>query len=105
MERIRQINPGLEIFVAAQPENSICADCPAKNPRWASVSLGIIICTGCAGVHRKLGTHISFVQSCTFDRWKPEWIQKFSKMGNKVAKIYYEHGITEVILFVSQICS
>lgn len=46
-------------------------------------------------MHRKLGTHISFVQSCTLDTWKPEWIVKFTKMGNKVARIYYEHDMTD----------
>lgn len=94
VDRIRETNPGLDIFLESHPENAICADCGTKVPRWASVSLGIFICTNCAGIHRKLGVHISFVQSCTMDKWKPEWIEKFSKMGNKIAKMYYEHGIT-----------
>eukprot|EP00392_Amoebophrya_sp_AT5.2_P000419 g420.t1 len=98
MERIRVQNPGLEKFLQAEEGNTLCADCNAKKPRWASVSLGIFICTNCAGIHRKLGVHISFVQSCTIDKWKPEWITKFSKMGNSVAKMYYEHGITEEVI-------
>ena len=39
----------------------------------------MFICDLCAGVHRSLGTHISFVQSCTIDKWKPEWIELAKK--------------------------
>jgi hypothetical protein len=41
--------------------NKICADCPTKNPRWASISLGIFVCLPCSGIHRNLGVHISKV--------------------------------------------
>ena len=94
-DRIKAVNPGLEIFLKADPENQQCIECEARNPRWSSVSLGIFLCTACSGVHRKLGVHISFVQSCTIDTWKPEWITKFCKMGNRVAKVYYEARVTE----------
>eukprot|EP00929_Paragymnodinium_shiwhaense_P062228 TRINITY_DN31067_c0_g1_i1.p1 TRINITY_DN31067_c0_g1~~TRINITY_DN31067_c0_g1_i1.p1 ORF type:complete len:382 (+),score=101.10 TRINITY_DN31067_c0_g1_i1:57-1202(+) len=76
-------------------ENKVCADCGAKGPSWASVNLGIFLCIDCSGVHRKLGVHISSVKSPTLDTWKPEWIQMVTKVGNRIAQAYYEHGLPE----------
>ncbi|KAI7867680.1 hypothetical protein BDF14DRAFT_1684770, partial [Spinellus fusiger] len=51
------------------PGNDYCADCTAKNPRWVSYSLGVFLCVRCAGLHRKMGTHISKIKSMTMDQW------------------------------------
>ncbi len=44
------------------PANTVCADCNARDPDWASANLGILLCIQCSGVHRSLGTHISKVR-------------------------------------------
>lgn len=46
-----------------------------KDPRWASYSLGVFLCIRCAGIHRKMGTHISKVKSITMDQWTSEQIE------------------------------
>ena len=51
-----------------KPENVVCAECPSRLPRWASMNL-VFICTNCSGIHRSLGVHISRVRSTQLDKW------------------------------------
>lgn len=46
--------------------NTICADCGAAEPDWASLNLGALLCIECSGVHRNLGVHISKVFKKTY---------------------------------------
>ncbi|ORY82300.1 Arf GTPase activating protein, partial [Neocallimastix californiae] len=46
-------------------------------PQYASINLGVFLCTRCVGIHRKLGTHISRVKSLTLDSWTPEQLEVF----------------------------
>lgn len=51
------------------PGNSVCADCDAPNPDWASLNLGVLVCIECSGIHRNLGSHISRIRSLDLDEW------------------------------------
>ncbi len=65
-----------------QSGNDVCADCKGRAPRWASWNLGIFICVQCAGVHRKMGVHISKVKSLTLDTWTREQVDRMKEVGN-----------------------
>eukprot|EP01113_Clastostelium_recurvatum_P027465 TRINITY_DN3311_c0_g1_i5.p1 TRINITY_DN3311_c0_g1~~TRINITY_DN3311_c0_g1_i5.p1 ORF type:complete len:905 (-),score=202.97 TRINITY_DN3311_c0_g1_i5:44-2698(-) len=72
------------------PGNKFCADCSAKEPDWASISLGVLICLECSGCHRALGTHISKVRSVTLDKWEPEMVAFMQAVGNTRANSIFE---------------
>ena len=58
----------------SRDENKLCADCSSKGPRWAAWNLGIYLCIRCAGLHRKLGVHISKIKSVDLDAWTPDQV-------------------------------
>jgi len=66
------------------PGNSICVDCDAKNPDWASINLGVLVCLTCSGSHRHLGVHISQVRSLKLDTecWQGELLKYMCSIGN-----------------------
>lgn len=76
------------------PGNLKCADCKLQlHPRWASWSLGVLICIRCAGIHRSLGTHISKVKSIDLDSWTSDNLYQFIVNGDneRVNSLYYEN--------------
>ncbi|RAR04905.1 uba domain-containing protein 3 [Stemphylium lycopersici] len=72
----------LQELIKTVAGNGTCADCGARNPGWASWSLGIFLCMRCAALHRKLGTHISKVKSLSMDKWDNAQVDNMKRIGN-----------------------
>uniref|UniRef100_A0A1A8FJ24 ArfGAP with GTPase domain, ankyrin repeat and PH domain 2 n=1 Tax=Nothobranchius korthausae TaxID=1143690 RepID=A0A1A8FJ24_9TELE len=70
--------------------NSLCVDCEAPSPTWASLNLGALICIECSGIHRNLGTHLSRVRSLDLDDWPGELTQVLAAIGNHMANSIWE---------------
>nr|CAH8849300.1 unnamed protein product [Trichobilharzia regenti] len=70
--------------------NRFCADCGDGDAKWASINLGVTLCTLCAAVHRSLGVHISKVRSLTLDNWQPELLHVMLNLGNKFVNEIFE---------------
>ena len=83
-----------EIDKIARGDNRICFDCGMPNPKWASVNNAVFVCLQCAGVHRGLGVHISFIRSLTMDNWDERQIKFLKQGGNRrMRELFEEYSI------------
>lgn len=89
-----------------EPENLICFQCGNKNPKWASVTIGLLICYNCTTLHRSLGTHISFVRSIELDKWTRRQLAFMEQGGNHRAKDFFRrHGLGVSLDYASEAAS
>ena len=77
-------------------KNLTCADCYDNNTSWASVNLGVFLCTRCAQIHRGIGTHITKIKGCggTY-LWYPDEIEMMQNVGNNISNKYYLNNYDE----------
>lgn len=90
----RLIAPCVQQLLEIQKTNSNdrCCDCGAPSPQWASPKFGVFICLSCAGVHRGLGVHISFVRSITMDAFKAQEIERMRLGGNRPWRDFFDEA-------------
>jgi len=79
--------------ILSLPGNNSCMDCHSPNPCWASLSYGTVLCLSCAGIHRGLGVHVSFVRSLKLDIWSPIQVNIMIHGGNSKCREFLTcHG-------------
>jgi len=74
------------------PGNDCCADCKCPTAEWASINFGAMLCIECAGLHRALGVHCSFVRSVTMDSWTPAQLRAMRAGGNAALRRAFEQA-------------
>ncbi|PFH55582.1 hypothetical protein XA68_17994 [Ophiocordyceps unilateralis] len=95
-----EVDPETRSKLAAlqkESKNNVCCDCSAPSPQWASPKFGVFICLSCAGVHRGLGVHISFVRSISMDAFKASEIERMRLGGNERWRSFFDaHSDTQM---------
>ena len=108
MRKTAKQQPSIPIFGSEEPlatvlaaleieGNDVCFDCDRSviGDEWLSAQHGTVHCIQCAGVHRSLGVHVSFVRSLRLDTLKQAELVSLQLGGNaKFSKwLEAEHGV------------
>mmetsp|Transcript_5691 Transcript_5691/g.10599 ORF Transcript_5691/g.10599 Transcript_5691/m.10599 type:complete len:227 (+) Transcript_5691:75-755(+) len=76
------------------PGNSRCVDCGCRNPDWASVTYGVLLCMTCSGRHRSYGVGVSRVRSISMDAWShSQVVAMLEGGGEQLQSFYARHGM------------
>ena len=73
--------------------NDVCADCESPAPDWCSLGFGTVICIDCAGFHRSLGVHITYVKSLGSDILSAKHLSFLTDGGNYTFLDYVKHCV------------
>ena len=84
--RQAEVPDPVAFFSSADVAGQGCVDCGSPTAEWASVSHGTYLCMNCAGQHRGLGVHLSFVRSTTMDMWSQQQLRRMQLGGRALVK-------------------
>ncbi|VDP05086.1 unnamed protein product [Soboliphyme baturini] len=72
-----------------------CADCSEKEPSWASLNRGVLICTECCTIHRSLGRNVSYVRSLHKSFWNTNQLALVHTLYSSGSNNIWEHTLLD----------
>ncbi|XP_077336483.1 ARF GTPase-activating protein GIT1 isoform X4 [Lithobates pipiens] len=66
-----------------------------RDPGWASINRGVLICDECCSVHRSLGRHISIVKHLRHSAWPSSLLQMVHTLASNGANSIWEHSLLD----------
>jgi hypothetical protein len=88
IQGVKSMKAGL--LAQLRKDNPTCAECNTLSPDWISISLGVMVCIVCSGIHRSLGVHISKVRSIVLDDLDTELLDMMCALGNTRVNAIWE---------------